>query len=232
MKLFDIIWDFDGTLLPSDPCDSEHTLLLQSLNAPGERPSLIKRVVARCIVFFDQRQWMGPAFKKYYAWVLEGTPADRLDPVAQTLARKIPEADRVALRQLRLEGHAMRIISCGTLDLIERVLALTGIRGCFETVEGNRLLFSDGRISGIKLEVVHPADKVKMLVDKKIRPERTLAVGDGYTDLPLLQWAGFPVLMDRSGKTKNRRYARYPKIASIAEVGTWLHRLSDKRESA
>ena len=37
MKLYTIIWDFDGTILPSDPYDSEQTLLLYKVNGAGEK---------------------------------------------------------------------------------------------------------------------------------------------------------------------------------------------------
>ena len=43
MKPDTIIWDFDGTLLPSDPYDSEQTLLRYKLTAVEEKISIFKK---------------------------------------------------------------------------------------------------------------------------------------------------------------------------------------------
>ncbi len=226
---FTIIWDFDGTLLPSDPYDSEHTLLLSGVQAPGEKLSPPKRIVANAIIFMDRRKWMGPAFKKYYAWVLSGTPLSRIEEVSKRLARKISDADRAALRWLFNAGHPMMIVSCGTTNLIERILELAGIKSCFVRIEGNRLLSADGRITGIERRIIHPADKLKPVREQCLDSDRVIAVGDGYTDLPLLAWAGVPVLMDRSRrKGKPRTSGRYHGIASIPEIVGLIDRLSAK----
>jgi len=59
MKNYTIIWDFDGTILPSDPYDSEQTLLLYKLNAPEEKTSLVKSIVAKAVIYADKREWLG-----------------------------------------------------------------------------------------------------------------------------------------------------------------------------
>ncbi len=230
MTRFTIIWDFDGTLLPSDPFDSEQTLLLDLLNDPREQVPLIKRIVARAIVFLDRRKWMGPAFKRHYAWVLSGTPMDRLDPVSERLASKIPETDRHALRQLHGAGHAMGIISCGTFDLIARTMDHARLTPCFEEIVANRLLFTNGRITGIEKRILHPADKLKPLRARAADAARVIGVGDGYTDLPLLDWVGFPVLMNRARKKGKPPLDRpYPEIASVSELFQWIDIFAAKK---
>ena len=37
MSRYNIIWDFDGTLLPNDPYDSEQSLMMYKLYEAGER---------------------------------------------------------------------------------------------------------------------------------------------------------------------------------------------------
>jgi phosphoserine phosphatase len=124
------------------------------------------------------------------------------------------------------------IISCGTLDLIERILEIAGIKSCFKHIEGNRFLSANDRIIGIQNRIIHPTDKLKPLKGQDLDADRVIAVGDGYTDLPLLDWAHFPVLMDRS-QTKSRLPAerRYSKIASISDLVEWIENLSPESRS-
>jgi phosphoserine phosphatase len=176
---------------------------------------------------------MGPTFKRYYAWVLAGTPLNRLDGVAKRLACKITDTDRASIRRLYDEGHALMIISCGTLDLIERILEIAGIKAYFNPIEGNRLQCSRGRIRGIEKRLIFPSDKLKPVKALGVDRMRTVAVGDGYTDIPLLDWSAFPVLMDRS-KTfkKNPKASRYTPVASITELSAVIGRLSIETGSA
>jgi phosphoserine phosphatase len=46
-----------------------------------------------------------------------------------------------------------------------------------------------------------------------------MAVGDGYTDIPMLDWAEIPVLVDRSGR-KQIKYAHknYRFVRSLPEI--------------
>ena len=85
MKFKTIIWDFDGTILPASPYDSEQTLLLYKLNNYKENISFFKKIVARIIIYADRKEWLGGSFKRYYLWVMKGTPIDALDRVAESL---------------------------------------------------------------------------------------------------------------------------------------------------
>lgn len=231
MAPFTIIWDFDGTLLPSDPFDSEHTLLLENMNAVQERLPLVKRSVGKSIIFLDRKQWMGPAFKRFYIWVLSGTPTHRIKSTSERLARKISGKDRECFYELARDGHDLQIVSCGTYELIECVLEKAGIRGCFSHIEANRLFSKNGRIVGIERYIIDPMDKLKPLHRQHLDAGRTVAVGDGYTDLPLLDWAGFPVLLNRSRQEENYRPScRYTEIASIPELLGLIHHLSAKQD--
>jgi phosphoserine phosphatase len=219
MKLKTIIWDFDGTILPSSPYDSEQTLLLYKLNKSRENISFFKKLVARAIIYADRKEWLGGSFKTYYLWVLKGTPIDALDRVAESLVNKITKTDRQCFFRLKEEGYHMMILSCGTADLIERVINLAGLDDCFTLIPGNRFQFTNNLISGMDFLLIHPRDKLQVMQALGISIQQSIVVGDGYTDLPILDAAGIPVMVDRIGK-KREKYIKknYHFISSIAEL--------------
>lgn len=215
-----IIWDFDGTLLPLDPYDSEQSLLrFQMGQAPGAFP-LHRTLAARAIIYADRKEWLpGIRFKRPYVWLLKGTPIDALDTVARRLARKIPKPDRLAVRRLARKGYDMRIISCGTADLSRRVLDFAGLTDCFGSIMANEFQMENDRITGMEFTVLAPADKVSCLKAADIDPRTCVAVGDGYTDIPLLDHVGMPVMIDRTGAKRNLiREKRYHGITAVPEL--------------
>jgi phosphoserine phosphatase len=190
-RRFTIIWDFDGTLLPLDPWDSEQELLLSRLDG---LPRLSwRRLYGRLAVEADRRGWLLSSFKRRYLALLRGTPRDFLDQVAATLARRIAEPDREAVRRLQERGHHQLVASCGTADLSERILALCGLRSCFAELFGNSFVFQRGRIAGMRLEVTSGRAKLELVQSLGITPGEAVAVGDGATDRPLWEWSAVPV---------------------------------------
>jgi len=219
MRQHTIIWDFDGTILPTEPYDSEQSLLIHKLNEQKKEISLLKRWVAQAIIYADMKEWIGKYFKKYYIWVLKGTHTDTLDEVAKHLAEKISEKDRQIFFRLKEYGHYMMIISCGTLDLSERILKVAGVYKCFELIEGNRFQIENNKIVGMDMFVPAPEDKLKLISAQGVFPEQSVVVGDGYTDLPLLDRAGLPVMIDRTGEKKDKFANKgYSFISSICEI--------------
>jgi len=219
MKKYTIIWDFDGTLLPNDPYDSEQSLMMYKLHEAGEKIPVYIRALARTLLYADQKEYFRKIFKRFYIRLMTGTAVDMFDPVCRRLAAKIQEADRWALMHLAQEGHSMMVLSCGTTNLSERTLGNAGLAGCFTTIAGNRFESINGHINGMTLHVPNPEDKVRFLVEQGFEPGRCVAVGDGYTDIPLLDWAKIPVLVDRTGK-KKVKYARknYRYVQSLTEI--------------
>ena len=63
MRQHTIIWDFDGTILPTEPYDSEQSLLIHKLNEQKKEISLFKRWVAQAIIYADMKEWIGKYFK-------------------------------------------------------------------------------------------------------------------------------------------------------------------------
>jgi phosphoserine phosphatase len=219
MKRFTIVWDFDGTILPHDPYDSEQSLLMHVMNQTQKPLGWLKKRYANAIIYADRRERLRRTFKMSYIRLLKGTPAAELDDVCRGLAEKISTADRNVLYKLKENGYDMMVLSCGTADLSERVLKIAGLLNCFSLIEGNRFQFDEDRINGMELRLPDPKGKLHMMQKLNLSPVSTMVVGDGYTDLPLLDWSALPVLIDRSGKKKKYFSDRnFYFISSIPEI--------------
>jgi phosphoserine phosphatase len=219
MKKLTMIWDFDGTILPLVPFDSEQSLLQYRMNQPEKRFGLLKKAYVKAIISADRRERLRKTFKMSYIRLLKGTPAKILDDVCRDLAGKISTIDRNVFGKLKADGYNMMVLSCGTADLSERVLTYAGLFDCFSRIEGNRFKFDADRIVGMQLRLPDPEDKLTMVKKLKLSPDQTIVVGDGYTDLPLLNWASIPVIMDRSGhKKKQFTSHNFYFISSIPEI--------------
>ena len=219
MKTIRIIWDFDGTILPLEPFDSEQSLLTYRMAQCGQSFGRLKRAWARVIIFADRRERFRKTFKRSYIRLLKGTPSSALDVVSRNLAQKISTQDRNVFRQLKADGYEMMVLSCGTADLSERVLKFAGLSGCFSRIEGNRFQFDADRIVGMQLRLPNPGDKLALTKKLNLSPDQTVVVGDGYTDLPLLKWSSIPVVMDRSGmKKKEFASHHFYFISSTAQI--------------
>ena len=223
MKKFTIIWDFDGTILPIAPFDSEQSLLRYRMDQPDKSFGWFKKGYTKAIIYADQRQWLRKGFKKSYIQLLKGTSASVLDKVCRNLAEKISTTDRNCLWKLKNNGFDMMVLSCGTVDLSERILKFAGIEDCFGLIEGNRFEFDEDRIVGMDLRLPDPDDKLTMVNKLNLSPQRTIVVGDGYTDLPLLNWSSIPVMMDRTGKKKKGFTSpNFHFITSIPEIMNFI----------
>ena len=194
-----IIWDFDGTLLPNDPYDSEQSLMMYKLYETGNRIPFVMHALARTLLYADQKEHLRKIFKQFYIRFMKGSPISALDRVCERLAAKISDADRHAVLRLAKQGHHMIVLSCGTVNLSEIILEKAGLIGCFKDIAGNRFETKNGQISGMTLHMPRPEDKVRYLVKNRIPPGSCVAIGDGYTDIPMLDWAGVSVLVDRTG---------------------------------
>jgi phosphoserine phosphatase len=214
-----IIWDFDGTILPLAPFDSEQTLLLHRMNHPEEPFGLLKKAYVKAIIYADRRERLRKTFKRSYIRLLKGTTFKVLDEVCRDLAQKISTVDRNVFWQLKADGYDMLVLSCGTTDLSERVLTFAGLLDCFNQIEGNRFQFDSDRIVGMQLRLPNPEDKLAMVKKLNLSPDRTIVIGDGYTDFPLLNWASIPVIIDRSGQKKKQFTSHdFYFISSIPEI--------------
>lgn len=227
-----IIWDFDGTLYPLCPLDSEQALLRMRRKQLQKGVFRVWSLWMEGLIYGDRQQWFTsrPSRKLYrmlYCGALKGTPVYLLDRVAEDISALISVDDRNALHDMHARHMRMIVISCGTQELCEKVLEKAGLIKCFETIRANPLRLKAGSIVGGVSCLVSAEDKLavaKGLLGR--RPRGVVAVGDGYTDIPLLDWVQWPVMMD-SGHSKQSKYAGKPYhyIDSISALPSVLTRL-------
>jgi len=214
-----IVWDFDGTILPLTPHDSEQSLLSCIVKEMHPHVLNLKGLLTRAIIYADMKGWIGHYFKPLYLWAAKGTKEDIIERVTEELAGRISMEDRNTLKALQRAGHKQVLISCGTENLSRAVLHKSGILKCFSDVVANRFIFKDHVISGIEYRTLKPADKLNAVISMGFNPEDTIVVGDGPTDIPLLNWSVFPVVIRRNNNEKaGSSGCRYSIISEIADI--------------
>jgi phosphoserine phosphatase len=139
--------------------------------------------------------------------LLAGLHESVLEEVYRERVRLMPGA-RTLVRTMRARGALTALVSGGFAPLVDRVAREVG----FEIAQANRLELEDGRLTGRVLEPVRGAqDKLALLeglrAARGLRPEETLAVGDGANDLPMLGAAGLGVA-----------FRPHPAVAKAARV--------------
>lgn len=220
MEITDIIWDFDGTILPFD---SEQALLQSLLHRYKRKVGLLKALLARAIAWGDRHGYLEHSFKRWYLFCLRGLPVQELDIVCRALARYIPLQDRQAIRALRDSGRRMFLVSCGTGDLCQRVLEAAALGHCFLGIEANWFTFRDRRIEGLDLHIHLAKDKIRAANRLGLALGGAAVIGDGITDLPLLDRARLPILVDRGGrKVRLAKERGYRLVKSLPEVKSLL----------
>lgn len=215
-QLTNVIWDFDGTILPFD---SEQALLRSLSREPEHKLGRLRALWGRALAWGDAHQLLERGFKRLYARCLRGLRLEELDALAGDLAQAIPLEDRLAMRALHARIPRMTVISCGTADLSERVIRAIGLADCFAGIQANHFTWRDGRIHDIALTIHMPQDKVAAAERAGIDLRRAVVIGDGITDVPLLDRAALAILVDRSGRKAEWAKGRgYRAVRSLVEV--------------
>ena len=212
-----VFWDFDGTLIPFD----SEQFLLEALFVEGDRTPLSRSLGARLFVYGDRQGWHPGMLKVLYGWCLRGMPLAVLDGICERIATYISAADRAAIRSLAGGELRMAILSCGTGDLSQRTLRAAGLDDCFERIEANWFSTCDGYITGIERRIYLPETKVDIAAERSGDLGSVVAVGDGLTDLPLLDRVGRPVLIakgSRAGHFAQRGYHIVPSLSDAITV--------------
>jgi phosphoserine phosphatase len=208
-----VVWDFDGTLIPFD----SEQYLLEALPLSG-----LRRLAARLFVYGDRRGWDPGQLKRLYAWCLRGTPTSALDPICAQIAEHISQQDRDGLHALTANGFEMRVLSCGTADVGRGTLRAAGLAEVLVDVQANNLLIKEGHITGIERRIYMPETKVEIAAQYGVPWSKMIAVGDGLTDVPLLDRAGRGILIaarDRAARYADRGYEIVPTLSqAIAHI--------------
>ncbi len=208
-----IVWDFDGTILPMVPYDSEQTLLEYLLEIE-DGISPVRRVFIKMIMYADMKGWLGHFFKPMYIKAVRGMDISAIDTVTNRLADRISTEDRDTLKKLYLEGHRMVLISCGTENLSKLTFKKAGIDIYFKDIIANNFTFKGKNIHSMEFRTLKPIDKLNIIRDMGFKPEETVVVGDGPTDIPLFEWCNFPVIIDRDGRRAKKFAGRNFHIVS------------------
>jgi phosphoserine phosphatase len=134
-----------------------------------------------------------PALRERVA-VLKGLPAAVIDRVIEERIRLTPGGPAL-VATMRKNGAHTCIVSGGFTAFTAKIAALAG----FDEQHANTLLVDiDGRLTGVVAEpVLGRKAKLDTLLALRgslhLRPEETLAVGDGANDIPMIEAAGLGV---------------------------------------
>ncbi|HVZ13643.1 MAG TPA: phosphoserine phosphatase SerB [Bauldia sp.] len=137
--------------------------------------------------------------------LLAGLSADTIDKVLAERITLNPGA-RTLVWTMRANGATAILVSGGFTAFTEKVAAMAG----FNESHANELLISGGELTGkVKEPILGRSAKLATLEDAIIRlglkPEQTMAVGDGANDLGMIRRAGLGIA-----------YHAKPKVAEAA----------------
>jgi phosphoserine phosphatase len=176
-----VAFDFDGTL-----SDSEMTVLL------GEQCGVADRMAAVTERAMNDEISYADSLRERAA-LLDGLP---LDDAANAFAQvRLREGAADLLARLNDAGHHTAILTGGFERGVSRALEREGVS--VDTVVANRLPASGGHLTGGVEGPLIDGTKDEALEsladDAGVPRSRTVAVGDGANDLPMLEVAGLSV---------------------------------------
>lgn len=140
--------------------------------------------------------------------MLKGLPVEKLADVYRQRVRLTPGARELAMT-MRGHGALTVLVSGGFSFFTERVAEAAG----FELQVANRLGLDGGLLDGtVARPIVDSSTKLatlrRLAAERGLRPEETLAVGDGANDLPMLMAAGLGVAFHGKPMVANAARAR------------------------
>ena len=124
--------------------------------------------------------------------LLKGLPEDIFDRIAERI-HFTPGAEDL-VKELHKRGYKVGLVSGGFHETVDRLAEQLGI----DYVKANRLEIQQGFLTGQVLgEIVTKDTKLAMLkawaAENKLELNRTIAMGDGANDLPMIQTAGMGI---------------------------------------
>ena len=208
-----VAFDFDGTLYPLVPYDSEQRLILSTAKNRGH----LNRLRAKRMVQKDREGRMGlKEFNTRYHDLLGGCTPAQIEEVAKDLFTLVDSKQFVLLKELS-EKADLAILSCGTENIIHSFLCLHKIDHLFFQVSGKSLHFNNGPKPDITCSIGSPEKKSSVFVELKGKYSHAIAVGDGPTDIPMLKEADLGLIIDWSGKAAKYPFETYPDLHSTLQ---------------
>ncbi|RLM84119.1 phosphoserine phosphatase SerB [Halobellus sp. Atlit-38R] len=176
-----VAFDFDGTL-----SDSEMTVLL------GERMDVADRMADITERAMNDELSYAESLRER-ASLLDGLSEEDAEEAFGEV--RLRPGAAALIKRLRDAGHHVAILTGGFERGVERALEREGVE--VDTIVANRLPMEGGRLTG---DVEGPLitgtkdDALESLAaDLDVPLSRTIAVGDGANDLPMLEVAGLSV---------------------------------------
>lgn len=124
--------------------------------------------------------------------ILAGLPEAALEAAYRERVKLMPGA-RELVRTMRANGARTVLVSGGFDYFTSRVAQAAG----FHADRANRLLFTDGHLSGVAEPILGREAKLQSLQEQcevyGLYPDQALAVGDGANDLAMIAAAGMGV---------------------------------------
>lgn len=208
-----VVFDFDGTLYPISPYDSEQALLL-ALTQGSSRWFGLR---ARRLVRQDQEgKLVGRAFHRRYASLIRHADRNLVEHIGRDLAKHLGTKERQAL--MLLAAHAdLGILSCGTETIIEAFLQEAGLLPHFSFIRAKRLLWDAQGNARMTVDIDSPEAKAEAIQVLRSTYPIILAVGDGPTDIPMLEAADLGLVMNWSAQQKTYPFPTYASLEDVCK---------------
>jgi phosphoserine phosphatase len=176
-----VAFDFDGTL-----SDSEMTVLL------GEREGVADEMAGITERAMNDEIGYAESLRER-ASLLRGLEVEEAEAAYGEVELRPGAAD--AIRRLRDAGHHVAVLTGGFERGVERALERADV--AVDSVVANRLPVSGGRLTGAVegplIEGTKDRELERLVAELDVAMDRTVAVGDGANDLPMLEVAGLAV---------------------------------------
>lgn len=175
-----LIADMDSTIITVECLDE----LADFAGKKAQVSAITERAMRGELVFED-------ALRERIS-ILAGLPQSALDNTYTQRVRLMPGA-RELVRTMAANGAQTILVSGGFTYFTERVAADAG----FHAQRANRLIFTQGLLSGVAEPVLGREAKLQALLETcaahAISEHQAMAIGDGANDLAMIQAAGMGV---------------------------------------
>ncbi len=204
-----IIFDFDGTLYPFNPYDSEQALVL----AHAQKKGPLFRLRAKAFVKADQRgAFNNPQFYKRYEKMIRDVDPTLVEETARRLARLLTKEDIAAIKALTAVAD-LAILSLGTENMAEFFLDEVGLRDDFFLIKAKRIHWKRNKAS-LAVNIGSAEGKRTNLNELRTRYSTIVAIGDGPTDIPMLEAADLGLLLIWGAEASDHPFELHPTLPS------------------